>query len=59
LAIFRELSFACAKIMFMLKFIARTQGTGYLIPGLISFEERMKHGFLDATAISTAISTSK
>jgi hypothetical protein len=54
LATFRELSLACAKIMFMLKFIAQKQGTGYLIPGLISFEERLKRGFLDATAISTS-----
>lgn len=47
-------SLACAKIVFMLKFIACTQDTGHLIPELISFEERLNHKFLDATTVSTA-----
>jgi len=40
-------------VMLQYSFIQGTQGNGYLIPELTSFEERSKRGCLDATITST------
>jgi len=52
----REILESCVRcLVFGIRYtLALTHDTGYLIPELTSFEERLKIGCLDATIISTA-----